>query len=192
LAEFATNRTERARLAEQGIAACEQAVGKATNAAAAHYYLGMNLGQLARTRGLSALKLVGRMEREFKVARGLDEQFDYAGPDRNLGYLYLDAPSIGSIGDRSKAHQHLDRATVLSPDFPENRLALAEALLKWNDREAARRELKLLEEALPAAQVKFGGLAWASNWTDWNGRLHQLRKKLGANAPVIQSPRQKE
>ena len=39
-------------------AACRQALAQGSNSAPAHYYLGMNLGQLARTRGLSALKLV--------------------------------------------------------------------------------------------------------------------------------------
>ena len=62
----------------------------------------MNLGQLARTRGLSALKLVDQMEREFTRARDLDEHLDWAGPDRNLGLLYGDAPVIGSIGSRTR------------------------------------------------------------------------------------------
>ena len=103
LAEFATNKTERASVAEQGIAACQQAIARETNSAPAHYYLGMNLGQLARTKGLTALKLVVQMQREFTRAHDLEERLDWAGPDRNLGLLYLDAPTIGSIGSRSKA-----------------------------------------------------------------------------------------
>jgi len=46
-----------------------------------HYYLAIELGQLADTRrNLAAFKMVKEMEREFKTADDLDEHFDYAGP----------------------------------------------------------------------------------------------------------------
>ena len=64
----------------------------------------MNLGQLARTEYLGALTLVKQMEQEFKAAGGLDPQFDHAGPKRNLGLLYRDAPGWPvSIGNPSKS-----------------------------------------------------------------------------------------
>src|SRR5260370_20620318 len=132
-AEYATNSAQRAELAEKGIAASRKAVAGAPHSVAGHYYLGMNLGQLARTKSFGALKLVGQMEHEFTIARDLDEHFDHAGPDRNLGLLYRDAPALGSIGSRTKARQHLQRAVQLAPDFPENRLNLIEADLKWGD-----------------------------------------------------------
>src|SRR5689334_21307932 len=122
LAELATNTAQRAEYAEQGIAACGPALEREPKLAPAQYYLGMNLGQLARTKGLSALKLVKRMERAFSAARELDEKFDYAGPDRNLGLLYRDAPSVLSVGSRAQAKQHLERAAELTPVYPENRL----------------------------------------------------------------------
>jgi tetratricopeptide (TPR) repeat protein len=178
LAEFATNRTERADLAQQGIAACEQALEREPDLAAAHYYLGMDLGQLARTKSLGALKLVNRMERSFNRARELDAAFDYAGPDRNLGLLYRDAPTIGSIGSRSKARQHLQRAVELAPEFPDNGLSLLEACVKWGDRAGARRQLEALEAVWPAAHAKFTGSAWTASWADWEARLQKLKKKL--------------
>src|SRR5271165_6847288 len=52
LAEYSTNRAERAEIAQQGLAACRQGLIRASNSAAPHYYLGMNLGQLARTKTL--------------------------------------------------------------------------------------------------------------------------------------------
>src|ERR1035438_741390 len=42
LAEFAPSMTERSSLAEQGIAAAQQAIARESNSAPAHYYLGMN------------------------------------------------------------------------------------------------------------------------------------------------------
>ena len=59
-------------LAQQGIAACRQLIARTPKSAPAHYYLAMNLGQLARTELLGAFKLVREMEREFKTAVGLD------------------------------------------------------------------------------------------------------------------------
>ena len=35
--------------------------------------------------------------RRFLAALALDKNFDYAGPDRNLGLLYRDAPVLASI-----------------------------------------------------------------------------------------------
>jgi hypothetical protein len=179
-AEFATNSTERAELAEQGISACHEVIARDPKSAAAHYYLAMNLGQLARTRGLSALRLVNEMEKEFLLASSLDEHLDFAGPDRNLGMLYRDAPSFGSIGSRGKARKHLIRAAELAPEYPENRLSLMESDIHWNDLNSARHELKLLEEILPRARTNLAGEDWASSWADWNPRLEEARKKIEA------------
>lgn len=188
LADFSTNSAQRADLAEQGIAASRQAIALDPTAAAGHYYLGLNLGQLARTRGISALKLLDEMEREWNRARELDEKFDHAGPDRSLGLLYRDAPSFISIGSRTKAREHLLRAVQLAPDFPENCLDLIETYLKWGNRNEARTELKTLEARLPAARAKFSGPEWAASWADWDQRLDAARQKLGQPAR-IQSPR---
>ena len=191
LAEFASNNTGRASLAEQGIAGCRLAIARESNSAPAHYYLGMNLGQLARTRGLSALKLVDQMEREFARARDLDELLDYAGPDRNLGLLYRDAPVFGSVGSRTRARAHLRRAVEVAPQYPENRLSLIESYLKWGERTGAYRELQTLETAWPAARTNFIGEAWAASWADWEPRLKKLKKKVEEPTKAIGSPREK-
>lgn len=178
LAEFSTNHVQRAVIAQQGIQACREVLARGVREAPVHHYLAMNLGQLARTRSLGALRIVDEMEREFKMARALDEHLDHAGPDRNLGLLYLEAPRIGSIGNRSKARQHLLRAVELAPDFPENRLSFAEACLRWTDFHLARRELKALEELWPAARAKFSGQDWEASWMEWESRLERLREDL--------------
>jgi tetratricopeptide (TPR) repeat protein len=190
--EFATNSDERAEVAEQGIAVCRELIRTDPNLARAHYYLGMNLGQLARTRGLSALKLVGQMETEFKKARELDEKMDHSGPNRNLGLLYRDAPHVASIGNRSKAKTFLQKAAEVAPDFPENRLNLIESYLRWNDRNGAKRELKALEELWENAQKTFSGPEWACSWTDWKKRLEKVKNKIDEPSKAIESPRGRE
>jgi hypothetical protein len=189
LAEFATNNTERASLADQGVAACRLAVARASNSAPAHYYLAMNLGQLARTKGLGALKLVSQMEREFTRARELDARLHYAGPDRNLGQLYRDAPTIASVGSRPRAREHLKRAVELVPGYPENRLILAESYLKWGERTGASRELQALEAAWPSARTNLVGVAWAASWADWLPRFYDLKKQLEPHRKPLSAPR---
>ncbi len=178
-ADFATNDTERATLAVQGIAATRQLLAQRPKSAPGHYYLGMNLGQLARTEILGALKIVREMEREFKTSDDLDEHFDYAGPARCLGLLYRDAPGWpASLGSRHKAREWLERAAKLAPDYPDNRLNLIESRLMWNERTGAESELKTLDVLWPKAQTNFVGEAWEPSWADWTARKSAAEQSL--------------
>ena len=188
LADFATNKSERADLAQKGIAACKQALAKTPDSAPLHYYLGLNEGQLAQTKMFGALKLVDQMEGEFTKAIALDPSFDYAGAERSLGLLYRDAPVLGSIGSRTKSRSHLERALELAPQYPENRLNLVESEIKWGDRKSARHQLKLLEDDWQRAHAQFSGLSWASSWADWETRLEKVKKTL-EEPPRLESPR---
>jgi len=174
---------QRAQVAQEGIGAAEGALTQDSKSAPAHYYLAMNLGELARTKSLGALRLVSRMEREFLAAIELDAHFDHAGPERNLGTLYRDAPVIGSVGSRSKARLHLRRAVELEPEFPENRMVLLEACVKWGDWNEGRAQLKALDELWPAAQKAFAGEEWVSSWTDWEARIKLCRGKVASHPP---------
>lgn len=178
-ADFATNNAERAGLAREGIASCRQSIAVRADYAGTHYYLGMNYGQLAHTEQFwSALALVREMEHEFKTAVDLDRLFDYAGPERNLGLLYLQAPGIVSIGSNRKAREYLESAAKLAPDYPENILNLAEVYLKWDEPEKASVELKLLDAAWPKAQTNFASEAWMANWDNWTTRRDEVAKAL--------------
>jgi hypothetical protein len=191
LNDFVTNNAGRAALANQGIAAARQSLARETNSAPAHYYLAIELGQLADTkRNLAAYKLVREMEREFKLADDLDEHFDYAGPARCLGLLYRDAPGWPlSVGSRHRAREWLERAVKLAPDYPENRLNLVESYWQWKDREAAGNELKALDALWPSAQTNFTGEAWDRNWDDWSTRRDIARQNLKETGPPPKPPK---
>jgi hypothetical protein len=189
-ADFATNKTEHAAIANQGIAACHQIIARNTNSVAAHYYLGMNLGQLARTKNLGALKIIREMESEFKTAEALDPLFDYAGPERNLGLLYRDAPGWPtSIGSKRKASDWLERALQLAPDYPENHLNLIETFLQWHENDSAKNELKTLDALWPVAQKKFIGGKWEQSWDDWSARRDTARKTLNEVSAPAKPPK---
>ena len=176
-ANFATNRAEHASLAREGIAICRKAIAGHPKYAPAHYYLAMNLGELAQAEApsLAAYRLVHEVEREFKTAAELDVNLDYAGPARNLGELYFQAPGWPfSIGSKWKAREWLARAAALAPEYPENLLNLAEAQLQWSEPKSFAATIKNLDARWPAARTNFAGAAWERSWLDWNARRAAL------------------
>ena len=181
-AEFATNQTQKISIARPGIAAARASISLQPRTAAAHYYLALNLGQLAdATRSLGGLKLVSEMERELKTACELEAAFDYAGPDRSLGMLYRDAPGWPvSVGSRAKARQHLERACVLNSAYPDNQLSLLEGLLKWGQQKNVLEKLKPTAALLATARQQLTGEEWAASWADWDRRWRDLQTKAGA------------
>jgi tetratricopeptide (TPR) repeat protein len=188
-ADFSTNNAQRAAIAEQGVAACRRAILLAPDSAAAHFYLGVNLGQLARTKLFTALGLLYDMEAAWKRTVELDEKFNYAGAHRCLGLLYLDAPGWPiSLGSRAKAHRHLERAFQLVPDYPDNRLCLLEARLRWGEAKSLQDQITTLETAMQSARTNYVGDAWARDWEDWDARWKKLKARAGAPASA-RSPR---
>ena len=187
-AEFSRQDSDRAELAQHGIDAARLALSRDDTNAAAHFWLGMNLGQLARTKSLGALKLVREMESEFLRAESLDEHTFFAGPDRTLGMLYRDAPGWPtSIGSKKKARQHLERAAELHPEFPENQLALLESFEQWGDKRDFERQLKVVEKTLTGSRAKFAGAAWEASWEDWEKQFAALQAKTGVVGKVTPS-----
>ncbi len=180
LAELATNETQRAEVARLGIAACHVAVARESNSAPAHFYLASNLGELAQAEApsLTAYRLVYEVEREFLKAAELDVRFDHAGPARTLGELYYKAPGWPlSVGSKRKAREWFERAVNLSPDYPGNHLNLAEAQLKWRDREALEATLKKLDAIWPSARTNLTGEDWELAWLEWSARRVALKSE---------------
>ena len=177
-AEYASNSTQRAALAQEGIAAAKFTTEIAPKTAAGHFYLAMNKGQLARTRTLGALPLVREMETSFKQAIELDPKFDHAAADRSLGMLYLDAPGWPtSIGSKSKARRHLERAVKLAPEYPTNHLTLMEAYLRWGDGAALHQAMQRYRKLIPAAKEMYSGARWENSWKDWETRWRAILTK---------------
>jgi len=189
LADLSTNDNQRASFANEGIDACRRGIRLNPKSAGAHYYLGLNYGQLAQTKLLGALKLVDQMEEAWKKTIQLDPKFDYAGGHRTLGVLYRDAPGWPtSVGSRSKARQHLQKAVELCPEYPGNRLSLFEAYVKWGEKKAVQEQLKATEEFLKAARQKLTGEPWALDWRDWDQRWAKIKARC--TSVTARSPRE--
>lgn len=179
LAEFAKDDDAREKLALEGSSACRALITRSPKSAPGYYYLAMNLGQLARTKTLGALPLVREMESLFEKAAELDKQFDYAGPTRNLGILYFEAPGWPtSIGSRSKAKVNLLKCVELAPEFPDNHLYLMEAYLHWHDEKGLTKAVAAYRELLPKAKETFTGERWEESWLDWEKRWKKIQLHL--------------
>ena len=181
-ADLATNDAQRAEIARQGVAACRDWLVREPESAAAHYYLAMNLGELAQAEApsLAAYRMVHEVEREFKRAAELDLHYDDAGPARNLGELYFQAPAWPlSVGSRHKAREWLERAAALAPESPENLLNLAEVQLQWHQPEAAGKTLRQLAAGWAAARIRFTGPGHERDWRDWNARRAAAEAAIG-------------
>jgi len=186
-AEYATNDTQRAAIAHEGIQACQRAIELSPTNAAAHFYLGLNYGQLAQTKLLGALKLVEQMEETWNKTITIDPKYDYAGPHRALGILYRDAPGWPtSIGSKSKARQHLLKAVELCPEYPGNRLSLLESYAKWGEYRLVQQQAEATARFLEEARTRFAGEAWALDWQEWD-RVWE-RTKAKASIVSARSP----
>jgi hypothetical protein len=187
-ADFAANDDRRAEIAERGIAASRRAIALDSKSAGGHYYLGLNLGQLAQTKLLGALKLIDGMEAAWLKTIELDAKFDYAGAHRSLTLLYRDAPGWPtSVGNRSKARLHIRKALELCPDYPGNQICWVESQLKWGETRAVRTQIAAVEERLRALRVKFAGEKWVRDWEEWDERWRKVKGKVGISP--ARSPR---
>ena len=178
-AEYAITSEQRAEIANEGIKAARSALRQDPRLAPAVYYLALNVGQLARTKTLGALKLVSEMENLLQKSIDLEPTIDFAGPHRSLGLLYRDAPGWPvSVGSKGKARQHLLKAVELRTDFPENQLCLIESYLQWGERRAVQDRLKTVQEVLTVARKKYSGEAWEGPWQDWDRRWEAIWDRI--------------
>lgn len=164
----------------EGVAACRRSLSLDPKSAPAHYYLGMNIGRVADLkRNLAAFSMVKEVEKAFQQATKLEETFAHGGPDRNLGLLYWHAPGWPvSVGNKKLARKHLERAVKLAPDYPENRLNLAEAYLEWREKKLVQNELEAIQKLWLGAKTNLIGIEWEMDWADWESRRAKLLSAL--------------
>ncbi|MBT5706394.1 MAG: hypothetical protein HOI66_08745 [Verrucomicrobia bacterium] len=178
-AELALDSSERASIATPAIDVCRQSLSSSPRQAEANYYLALNLGQLAKTKWLGALRIVTEMEERLLTAHSLDRSLDNGGPDRALSRLYFQAPGWPtSVGNKDKAIRHAKKAIIAAPNYPGNRLSYLEILLDHNKYQEAKRQGIITAEVLKNAQDEFGSIYWSYSWKTWNKTWKKLREQL--------------
>lgn len=154
----------------KGFEAAAAAGGEIEEGEAAYYY-GTHLGMLIEDKGLTAVGEVGRFEEA--LHRALKQpRTDRGGPLRALGMLYLQAPAWPlSVGDLEAALDYLERAANEYPDYPENHLFFAYALIEAGRKGEARERLKLADRALAEGE-------WGDYGPRWRGEMGKFEEGL--------------
>jgi tetratricopeptide (TPR) repeat protein len=109
-----------------------------------HYYLALCYAHWADVRKKASRDLVREMRDRMAFACALDEKFDFCGPHRFLGNLMIETSQypVWAVGSFAEGLKHLKDATRLCPDYGENHLEYAKALLEDGEKEEARAELE--------------------------------------------------
>jgi hypothetical protein len=152
LARNLSDRSQREAFALKGISIGREAAKKASTNVESFYYLALSLGAFAELKGTPARDIVREMRDMMLMAKSLDEKFDYCGPHRFLGLLMVksDAYPLYAVGNAATGLKHLETATKLCPDYGENHLVYAQALVEEGEDELARAEAeKVLQSMKP-------------------------------------------
>jgi tetratricopeptide (TPR) repeat protein len=129
---------------EHGVNFGKEAVTLNPRAIYGNYWYASNVGMLGLCRGMMAsLASVDPMKKSYEIVLKENERFFFAGPHRALGRLYHMAPGWPiSVGNKTKALHHLEKAVEIAPEFFNNRLYLAELYIDIGNRDKAKKELE--------------------------------------------------
>jgi hypothetical protein len=139
------DRSRRVEYAKKGILMGKEAIRRTSTKVESHYYYALSLGALADTqRNQVDRNFVRQMRDEVVIAKAIDESYDHCGPLRFLGQMMVetDGYHIWQVGSMEQGQELLKRATELCPDFGENHLAYAKALIKDELPDKARAPLE--------------------------------------------------
>lgn len=175
-ADQATHRAAKLAAGAHGMELGSRCIRHHPHEARCYYYRAMATGRYFEAKVIGYQRGVKQMIDDLRQVIARDPDFDHAGAYRMLGQLYTQLP-------RSTIHPHditrdleaarhlLTTATTRAPEFPENHLALCEALLEAEDR----------AEAVTTCQRAF---QLATRWDGtterqaWAPTIAQLKKRL--------------
>jgi len=141
------DRSRRLHFAGKGIGIGEEATRRSSTKPEAHYYYAMCMGAMADLTRDPSKDFLREMRDAMAIALKLNEKVDSCGPHRFLGNLYVETSEYPSwaLGTMEEGLAHLKRATEVCPEFGENHLAYATALIEAGDIAQARAELEKVE-----------------------------------------------
>lgn len=152
LVEHISDSRERGDLAVSAVQTAQWCGKRQPDNAACDYWLALAVGLQAREVRQTAEDGLKTMVEALTRSMDKDPRYDHAGPVRVMALVLVRAPGwpLGP-GDPESALEHAKRAVELDPDYPPNRLCLAEALL---DTKAKAESRAAYERALSLAQAR--------------------------------------
>ncbi len=130
---------EISKMASEAMNLAQKAVIVNKDRVEGYYYHAIATGLFAEQNKIQSKDAMQKIRNDALKAISIDPTYDYAGPHRLLGALYLRAPGPpAGIGSNRKALHYLQKARAISPDYPENLIFLVEVLIKTDQQKAAR------------------------------------------------------
>lgn len=153
---FEENTKKQELFYEHGMNYGKEAITMNPKAIYGNYWYASNVGMHGLCKGMMAsLASIDPMKKSMEIVLKENETFFFAGPHRALGRLYHQAPGWPiSIGNKTKALEHLERAVELGPEFFNNRLFLAELYIDIGKKQKAKDHLEWLAEREPKPEHK--------------------------------------
>lgn len=147
-----TNGPDKSRYIDAAVEAGNRAVALVPNRPEGHYWLGVDLGLQAQSRGyLKALSMVDSIRKEVETVIRLDPDYEEAGGLRTLARLVFRAPFFKG-GDKRRAVALLQDAQKRYPSSALTMIYLADSYLALGRREEARRQLENVLKLCPDPQ----------------------------------------
>lgn len=141
-AEKATDKQEKAKAAQEGIAYAEECIMKTPEDAACYYYHAINTGIYYSAHVAGYQDGLRTMVRDCEKVISFNEKLDHGGAYRTLGKIYTDVPETtfskhGVVRDIERAIDYLEKAVALDNSYPENHIYLASALIEAGRKQEA-------------------------------------------------------
>lgn len=163
--------------ASQGMTYAERCVELSPQTAACYYWRAVNTGLYHSVKIVGYQDGIKRMLADCdRVIRLGQETYDNAGPFRIQGQIYTRLPETGGrpdsiTRDLDKAEGFLRRAVALAPDYPENRIALADNLYMQDRHDEAREQLILAKKQTPQWSIDV-------SYAEWQKTIGTLMSKI--------------
>lgn len=148
LGEHTTDTSERDKAFSDGEAVAKEAIKLSPNKADGHFWLGANLGGQAEHSALTGLAAAPDIRREMETVIKLDETYMSGSAYMVLARIDLETPPVMG-GDPKRAVELLEKGLKLGENNPLLRYYLAQAYVKTNRKDDARKQLETVINMQP-------------------------------------------
>lgn len=176
-AQKTSSKKKQKRYSSNGRTYAERCIEIAPDEAGCYYWRAVNTGLYYQARILGYQRGIKQMIDDCNKIIALGKaEYDNAGAYRIQGEIFTHLPQTGGspdsiVRDLEKAEAYLREAVRIAPEYPENRIALAETLYMLDKFEEALTQLVLAKENAPK---------WKSDisYHDWQKNIAKMMRKI--------------
>jgi tetratricopeptide (TPR) repeat protein len=147
LGSHTKDREERDKAFEEGMEAGRRAVALQDNRPEGHFWLGANHGGVAQTSLMGGLAEIDDIREQMNAVLRTDEGYQFGSAYMVLGQVELEAGRM--LGDPAQAVEYLEKGLKFGPNNALLRLRLAQAYIRVNRKDDARKQLDALIKSAP-------------------------------------------